>query len=102
MGFALFSLGEYANMLTMSALCSILFFGGWLSPLSILSFISGSIWFGLKICFFVLLYVLMRAILPRYRYDQLMDLGWKYFLPISICYLITTSILILSFNLLPF
>jgi NADH-quinone oxidoreductase subunit H len=102
MGFALFSLGEYANMLTMSALCSILFFGGWLSPLSILSFISGSIWFGLKICFFVLLYVLMRAILPRYRYDQLMDLGWKYFLPISICYLITTSTLILSFNLLPF
>jgi NADH-quinone oxidoreductase subunit H len=102
MGFALFSLGEYANMLTMSALCSILFFGGWLSPIPFFPFLFGSFWFGVKICFFVLLYVLMRAILPRYRYDQLMDLGWKVFLPISICYLILTSIILLSFNILPF
>jgi len=102
MGFALFSLGEYANMLTMSALCSILFFGGWLPPLNILGFICGSAWFGIKICFFVFLYVLARAILPRYRYDQLMDLGWKHFLPLSVCYLVLTSTLMISFNCLPF
>jgi NADH-quinone oxidoreductase subunit H len=102
MGFAMFSLGEYANMLTMSALCSILFLGGWLSPTNDFIFLIGSFWFGCKICFFVLLYVLMRAILPRYRYDQLMDIGWKMFLPISICYLMLTSAIMISFNILPF
>jgi NADH-quinone oxidoreductase subunit H len=75
MGFALFSLGEYSNMLLMSALNSILFFGGWLAPLDILMFIPGSFWFSIKICFFVLLFIVMRAALPRYRYDQLMRLG---------------------------
>jgi len=79
MGFALFSLGEYANMLLMSSLNVILFFGGWLPPLEVLGFIPGSVWFGLKICFFVVLYVWIRAALPRYRYDQLMGLGWKVF-----------------------
>ena len=73
MGFALFSLGEYSNMLMMSSINTILFFGGWLPPLSILSFIPGSFWFGVKICFFVILFVWMRAALPRYRYDQLMN-----------------------------
>jgi NADH-quinone oxidoreductase subunit H len=97
MGFALFSLGEYANMLSMCSICSILFLGGWLSPISFLSFL-GPIWFGLKIVFFVILYVLMRAILPRYRYDQLMNLGWKVFLPISISYLVFTSCIFISFN----
>jgi len=86
MGFALFSLGEYANMLLMSSLNIILFFGGWLAPLELLNFIPGSIWFGLKICFFVILFSWMRAALPRYRYDQLMGLGWKVFLPISVSY----------------
>ena len=84
MGFALFSLGEYANMLMMSSINTILFFGGWLPPFSFLGIIPGSVWFGIKICFFVILYVWMRAALPRYRYDQLMGLGWKVFLPISL------------------
>jgi len=102
MGFALFSLGEYANMLLMSSLNVILFFGGWLSPLTILNFIPGSFWFGLKICFFVILYVWMRAALPRYRYDQLMNIGWKIFLPISLTYLMFTFFTLVSFNLLPY
>ena len=101
MGFALFSLGEYANMLLMSSLNVILFFGGWLPPLSVLSFIPGSIWFGIKICFFVILYVFMRAALPRYRYDQLMSLGWKAFLPISLTYFLLTFFILISFNMLP-
>jgi NADH-quinone oxidoreductase subunit H len=102
MGFALFSLGEYANMLLMSSLNVILFFGGWLPPLEILSFIPGSIWFGLKICFFVVLYVWIRAALPRYRYDQLMGLGWKVFLPISLTYLMLTFSVLISFNMMPY
>ena len=102
MGFALFSLGEYANMLLMSSLNVILFFGGWLPPLEVLSFIPGSIWFGLKICFFVILFVWMRAALPRYRYDQLMALGWKVFLPLSLTYLMLTFFVLVSFNMLPF
>jgi NADH-quinone oxidoreductase subunit H len=102
MGFALFSLGEYANMLLMSSLNVILFFGGWLSPFIILSFIPGPIWFGVKICFFVILYIWMRAALPRYRYDQLMGLGWKVFLPISLTYLMITFFILISFNMLPY
>lgn len=102
MGFALFSLGEYANMLLMSSINVILFFGGWLSPLPFLSFIPGSFWFGLKICFFVILFVWMRAALPRYRYDQLMNLGWKIFLPLSLCYLMLTFSVLVSFNILPY
>jgi len=102
MGFALFSLGEYANMLMMSSINVILFFGGWLSPLSFFSFIPGSFWFGIKICFFVLLFVWIRAALPRYRYDQLMGLGWKVFLPISLAYLILTFSILISFNMLPY
>jgi len=102
MGFALFSLGEYSNMLLMSALNTILFFGGWLPPLAVLSFIPGSIWFGLKICFFVILFVWMRAALPRYRYDQLMGLGWKVFLPVSLAYLMITFFLLITFNMLPY
>jgi len=102
MGFALFSLGEYANMLLMSSLNVILFFGGWLPPFELLSFIPGSVWFGLKICFFVILFVWMRAALPRYRYDQLMALGWKVFLPLSLTYLMITFFALISFNMLPF
>lgn len=102
MGFALFSLGEYSNMLLMSSLNVILFFGGWLPPFSFLGFIPGSIWFGIKVCFFVILFIWMRAALPRYRYDQLMGLGWKVFLPISLGYLILTFCILVSFNMLPY
>jgi NADH-quinone oxidoreductase subunit H len=101
MGFALFALGEYANIFMMSSINSILFFGGWLPPLSFLGFIPGSIWFGLKVCFFVILFVWMRAALPRYRYDQLMGLGWKVFLPISLGYLLFTFSVLVSFNYMP-
>ena len=102
MGFALFSLGEYSNMLLMSSLNVILFFGGWLPPFSFLGFIPGSIWFGIKVCFFVILFIWMRAALPRYRYDQLMGLGWKVFLPISLGYLILPFCILVSFNMLPY
>ena len=97
-GFALFFLGEYANMLLMSGLTVILFLGGWLAPIKFLSFIPGSIWFGLKILLFVFLFIWVRAALPRYRYDQLMRLGWKVFLPLSIGYVLFTASILMSFN----
>jgi NADH-quinone oxidoreductase subunit H len=100
MGFALFSLGEYSNMLLMSSLNVILFLGGWLAPIN--TIIPGSFWFGLKICIFVILFVWMRAALPRYRYDQLMNIGWKCFLPLSLMYLILVCFVIIAFNLLPY
>ncbi len=102
MGFALFFLGEYANMLLMSALMSILFLGGWLAPLELLSFIPGSLWLGLKIAIFVIGFIWMRAALPRYRYDQLMHLGWKVFLPFSLGYLLFVVSVLISFNMLPY
>lgn len=102
MGFALFFLGEYGNMLLMSALTVILFFGGWLAPINILFFIPGSIWFGLKLSFFVIVFIWVRATLPRYRYDQLMHLGWKILLPLSLGYLIFTFSILFTFNWLPF
>jgi NADH-quinone oxidoreductase subunit H len=102
MGFALFSLGEYSNMLLMSSLNVVLFFGGWLSPISFLTILPSSFWFSLKVCIFVILFVWMRAALPRYRYDQLMNLGWKTFLPVSLGYLIITFTTLISFNLLPY
>jgi NADH-quinone oxidoreductase subunit H len=98
MGFALFFLGEYANMLLMSSLTSILFLGGWLAPFNFLNFIPGPIWLSLKIVFFVILFVVARAILPRYRYDQLMRLGWKVFLPFTISWFLYTSSILISFN----
>ena len=103
MGFALFFLGEYANMLLMSALTSILFLGGWLPILDIfpINWIPGPVWFGAKICIFVVLFIVMRACLPRYRYDQLMALGWKVFLPFSLAWLIFTAGLLLSLNSFP-
>jgi len=99
MSFALFSLGEYANMLLMCSLSTILFLGGWLSPLYFLT--SGSICFSLKVSFFVILFIWMRAALPRYRYDQLMNIGWKIFLPFSLTYFLLTFNILLSFNFLP-
>ena len=97
MGFALFFLGEYANMLLMSSLNTILFLGGWLAPFY-LNFLPDSFWFGIKVTFFVILFVVARAILPRYRYDQLMRLGWKVFLPFTLGWFILTSSILLSFN----
>jgi NADH-quinone oxidoreductase subunit H len=99
MTFALFFLGEYANMLLMSAIASILFLGGWLSPF--FNILPGSFWFVLKICIGCVFFILTRATLPRYRYDQLMQLGWKCFLPLSLGYLIFTTGILISFNLLP-
>jgi len=104
MTFALFFLGEYGNMLFMSTLLSILFFGGWLpSPIFsdlFLNYIPNmpSFFFSFKILFGVFLFIIARAALPRYRYDQLMDLGWKCFLPLSVSYLIFTASILISFN----
>ncbi len=99
MGFALFFLGEYANILLMSALLTILFLGGWLSPFNIGG--PGPVWFALKMCIFAFLFVVMRACLPRYRYDQLMGLGWKVFFPLSLGWLILTASILISFDWLP-
>jgi NADH-quinone oxidoreductase subunit H len=93
LAFALFFLGEYANMILLSAMTTILFFGGWLPPLSFAPFtwIPGVVWFILKICFFLFIFLWVRATLPRYRYDQLMRLGWKVFLPFSLAWVILTA-----------
>jgi NADH-quinone oxidoreductase subunit H len=103
MTFALFFLGEYANMILMSAICSILFLGGWLPPLDVAPFtwIPGPIWFILKICAVLFVYIWARATLPRYRYDQLMRLGWKVFLPLSLLWIVVTSGVLVAFDLLP-
>ena len=103
MTFALFFLGEYSNMLLMSALSSVLFFGGWLPPFNIfpLTLVPGSIWFSIKVGIGAVFFILTRATLPRYRYDQLMHLGWKCFLPLAIGYLMFTIGILISFNWLP-
>ena len=103
MGFALFFLGEYANMILMSSLCSILFLGGWLPPFDFILFhwIPGGFWFALKICFFLFCFIWIRAAFPRYRYDQLMTLGWKVFLPLSLAWVIFVAGVLVAFNLLP-
>lgn len=93
MSFALFYLGEYANMILMSAMASILFLGGWLPPIDIAPFnwFPGPIWFCLKIAFMLFIFLWVRATFPRYRYDQLMRLGWKVFLPFSLVWVILTA-----------
>jgi NADH-quinone oxidoreductase subunit H len=103
MTFALFFLGEYANMLLMSSLTSILFFGGWLPIVNFLPLwvIPGSFWFSIKILLGVIFFIFTRAALPRYRYDQLMSIGWKCFLPFSISYLVFTVGITVSFQYLP-
>jgi NADH-quinone oxidoreductase subunit H len=103
MTFALFFLGEYANMLLMSTFSSILFLGGWLPLFDIvpLNILPGSFWLSLKIVIGVLFFILTRAALPRYRYDQLMHIGWKSFLPLSLGYLLFTVGVLTSFNWLP-
>jgi NADH-quinone oxidoreductase subunit H len=93
MAFALFFLGEYANMILMSGMTSVLFLGGWLPPVDIAPFtwIPGPIWFGLKIAVVLFFFLWVRATFPRYRYDQLMRLGWKVFLPISLFWVVATA-----------
>ena len=103
MMYAMFWLGEYANILLMCALGSILFLGGWLSPIDLYPFnlIPGFIWLIFKILFLFILFALVKAIVPRYRYDQLMRLGWKIFLPLSLTYVVLTASYLFYFNLLP-
>ena len=103
MMYAMFWLGEYANILLMCAMGAILFLGGWLSPIEVYPFtlIPGAIWLILKILFLFILFALVKAIVPRYRYDQLMRLGWKVFLPLSLTWVILTASYLFYFNLLP-
>ena len=91
MTFALFFLGEYANMILMSALCVVLFLGGWHAPLPFLEFIPGIVWFMVKICAVLFIFLWVRATFPRYRYDQLMRLGWKVFLPFSFAWVMVVA-----------
>jgi NADH-quinone oxidoreductase subunit H len=103
MTFALFFLGEYANMILMSGMTSILFLGGWLPPLNIAPFnwVPGPIWFALKIALVLFMFLWVRATVPRYRYDQLMRLGWKVFLPFSLFWVILTAGVLVAFGWLP-
>ena len=103
MMYAMFWLGEYANILLMCALGSILFLGGWLSPINIFPFnvIPSPIWLILKILLLFILFALVKAIVPRYRYDQLMRLGWKVFLPLSLTWVVLTAGFLMYFDLLP-
>ena len=103
MMYAMFWLGEYANILLMCALGSILFLGGWLSPIELYPFnlIPGALWLAFKILFLFILFALVKAIVPRYRYDQLMRLGWKVFLPLSLIWVVLTASYLFYFNLLP-
>ena len=103
MMYAMFWLGEYANILLMCAMGSVLFLGGWLSPVELYPFnlIPGAIWLIFKILFLFVLFALVKAIVPRYRYDQLMRLGWKIFLPLSLLWVVLTASYLFYFNLLP-
>ena len=103
MMYAMFWLGEYANILLMCAMGSVLFLGGWLSPIDLFPFnvIPGAIWLILKILLLFILFALVKAIVPRYRYDQLMRLGWKIFLPLSLTWVVLTASFLFYFNLLP-
>ena len=103
MMYAMFWLGEYANILLMCAMGSILFLGGWLSPIEIFPFnlIPSALWLIFKILFLFILFALVKAIVPRYRYDQLMKLGWKIFLPLSLTWVVLTASYLFYFNLLP-
>jgi len=103
MSFALFFLGEYANMILMSSLTTILFLGGWYPPFHFEPFtwIPGPVWFILKVCFLLFTFIWVRATFPRYRYDQLMRLGWKVFLPFSLVWLVLTAAFLKLTGMLP-
>ncbi len=104
MGFALFFLGEYANIFLMSTLCVLLFFGGWLPPIDIpiLNLVPGWVWFSIKLNCVVISVIWVRVAFPRFRYDQLMSLGWKVFLPFSLAWLILLTSFLIAFDFLPF
>jgi NADH-quinone oxidoreductase subunit H len=103
MTFALFFLGEYANMILMSGMTAVLFLGGWLPPVDVAPFnwIPGIIWFFLKILVLLYVFIWVRATFPRYRYDQLMRLGWKVFLPLSLFWVALTAGVLVAFDLVP-
>jgi len=103
MSFALFFLGEYANMFLMSGMTTILFLGGWLPPFPVEPFtwVPGVVWFVLKICLVLFVFLWVRATFPRYRYDQLMRLGWKVFLPLSLLWLVITAAALMAFGWWP-
>ena len=103
MMYAMFWLGEYANILLMCAMGALLFLGGWMSPIDVYPFtlVPGALWLILKILLLFILFALVKAIVPRYRYDQLMRLGWKVFLPLSLTWVVLTASYLFYFNLLP-
>ncbi|HTY68429.1 MAG TPA: NADH-quinone oxidoreductase subunit NuoH [Alphaproteobacteria bacterium] len=103
MAFALFFLGEYSAMILMSGMTSILFLGGWMSPFDFAPFtwVPGPVWFGAKIAFCLFVFLWVRATLPRYRYDQLMRLGWKVFLPFSLIWVVLTAGVLVTFGWAP-
>jgi NADH-quinone oxidoreductase subunit H len=103
MTFALFFLGEYANMILVAAMTTILFLGGWLPPFGVAPFtwVPGPIWFALKIAFVLFFFLWVRATFPRYRYDQLMRLGWKVFLPLSLAWVAVTAGFLVAFGKVP-
>ncbi|MBP7722047.1 MAG: NADH-quinone oxidoreductase subunit NuoH [Alphaproteobacteria bacterium] len=103
MAFALFFLGEYANMILMSAMTTVLFLGGWLPPfgMDFLGFVPGIVWFALKTAAVLFFFIWSRATLPRFRYDQLMRLGWKVFLPFTLMWVVLTAGILLAFDALP-
>jgi len=103
MTFALFFLGEYANMILMSGMTAVLFLGGWLPPIDIapLNWIPGWIWFFLKILVLLYVFIWVRATFPRYRYDQLMRLGWKVFLPLSLAWVVLIAGYLVAFDKVP-
>ena len=103
MMYAMFWLGEYANILLLCALASILFLGGWMSPIDIFPFneIAGIFWMIFKILGLFILVSLVKAIVPRYRFDQLMRIGWKIFLPFSLFYVVLTASILFFFDMLP-
>jgi NADH-quinone oxidoreductase subunit H len=101
--YLLFMIGEYLNIVLMCAMTSILFLGGWLPPLNMVPFIwvPGVVWFILKVCFVFFMFAMVKAIVPRYRYDQLMRLGWKVFLPFSLFWVVLTAGVLQAFHLAP-
>ncbi|MBM3534355.1 MAG: NADH-quinone oxidoreductase subunit NuoH [Alphaproteobacteria bacterium] len=103
MSFALFFLGEYANMILVAAMTTILFLGGWLPPFDIAPFnwVPGPIWFALKIALLLFVFLWVRGTFPRYRYDQLMRLGWKVFLPISLAWVVLTAGFLVALDMVP-
>src|SRR6185436_2061009 len=101
--YLLFMLGEYIAIILMCAMTTILFLGGWLPPIDIwpLNLIPGVIWFLAKLCFVFFMFAMVKAIVPRYRYDQLMRLGWKVFLPLSLAWVVLTAGVLVAFGWLP-